>query len=127
LLSATFLGSPGPANIRREEVQVSSPENAGEAIFLLRIVPLPHSQLCTSSRLAFASLRSVMRRSLSSMRTGTWKRGLEMLGLLACTSVGPGTASSKADRLGSLSSRGTRVPTRVPVAPPGRRWKYGRP
>jgi len=55
------------------------------------------------------------------------KRSLLMPGLAEETSVGPATASSRANRVVFDRSRGILLDTSEPVIPPGSRWKYGIP
>ena len=88
---------------------------------------LPFSQLTTSVMMVELSLRRVMSRSLLSICTGTLNVSLVTPGLAELTSVGPGTASSSANRLVFEASLGMFADTRDPVIPPGSRLKYGMP
>ena len=65
------------------------------------------------------SLRTVMSRSLASIRTGTLNVSLVIPGLAGLTSVGDGTASSSMNRLVLEVSRGMCEATSVPFSPPG--------
>ena len=62
-------------------------------------------------------------RSFASITTGMLYVFLVMPGLAGLTSVGDGTASSRANRVSSESSRGTLAPNSLP----GNRAKYGSP
>src|SRR5258707_5418736 len=103
----------------RIDVYVNSPLKAGEVTAEPLRLLLPCSQLITFVTLLRLSLRNEKRTSLDSMTTGTLKVVLWMFGFADETSVGLGTASSRAKRLVFESRRGMLPLTRLPVSPPG--------
>ena len=109
MLSATLLGRPRWTNITRALVNVSPQLSRGDGTRSPPSLLLPARKAMTSQRLSTLSLRSVMSMSFCSIRTGTLNVSLVMPGLPGLTSVGPGTASSRANRLLSEVSRGTSV------------------
>jgi hypothetical protein len=113
-------GSPSCTNSARLEVTVARPRNrGGEVIERPASELLPPSQASTSEMKEALSLRSVMRKSLLSILTGTLNRCLVIPGLTGDTSVGPGTASCSAYVLPSEASRGMCEATSDPLRPPG--------
>ena len=84
---------------------------------------LPPRNASTSQTLAVLSLRIVKSSSFASITTGTLNVFFVMPGLTGLTSVGDGTASSRANRVSSESSRGTLASNSLL----GNRAKYGRP
>ena len=90
--------------------------------WLLRM-SLPLNQAATSVMFTRESLRRVNSTSLVSICTGTLYSLLVTPGLSGETSVGPGTASSSANRLVFEDSLGIALATRLF----GSRLKYGTP
>ena len=84
---------------------------------------LPPRNASTSQTLFALSLRIVKSSSFASITTGTLNVFFVMPGLTGLTSVGDGTASSRANRAWSESSRGTLASNSLP----GNRAKYGSP
>src|SRR5947209_7338185 len=98
-------GRPIWANSRREEVNLKSEREAGDATFCpFNVLLFPWSQAETAWRCVSESLRNVKRISLLSIVTGILYACLVIPGFRADTSVGLGTASSKARRVWSVRS-----------------------
>src|SRR5215470_15068827 len=104
-------------------VMVSPVLSLGERTFWPASVLLPVRKASTSQRLAVLSLRSMNSTSFASIWTGTLNLSLVIVGLAGLTSVGDGWASSRTNRVGSDSSRGTFSANSLA----GKRLKYGSP
>src|SRR5690242_11988059 len=108
----------------RNDVKVMFVETkVGEAMDRPASRLLPASQFATSTVLARMSLRMVNSITLDSSCTRTLKRSLVMLGLLGCTSVGPGTAGACTNLPLPSVSRGIAAVDRLV----GNAFQYGPP